>query len=363
MGYASGGGFRTLGAGLRGLGQRYGEIERLRAQDERQKMLDDERRAREALAEELMFVDRGGGVGAAPAMERTLGAPMNGVQVPAFLPPPRTMGDDFLPPPDLGGKFDQGLTISSPDPRYQNVGRGHVMKPGVREDMQRLEAEADIRRGFSSVPDLEPGLGDALATLAVRDVPIGNLIPDPNALSREDRLRISHIDPATNMPFTTGRGADERSRPTYGQALEIVRDMYWVPGSGVEGGPPLQYQLDEREMVELAQKLSATGDMSILPDLSDPVELRGRANVPQAMAGYPPDAVARVQARRTGTATLPPPQPDTLPAPTLGGGRSTGPGPAATPTARRVISSDQAEYLRVVQQMPEDEIKRLYDVR
>lgn len=340
MGYASGGGFRTLGAGLRGLGQRYGEIERLRAQDERQKMLDDERRAREALAEELMFVDRGGGVGAAPATERTLGAPMNGIEVPDFLPPPRTMGDDFLPPPDLGGKFDQGLTVSSPDPRYQNVGRGHVMKPGVREDMQRLEAEADIRRGFSSVPDLDPGLGDALATLAVRDVPIGNLIPDPNALSRDDRLRISHIDPTTNMPFTTGRGADERSRPTYGQAKDTVDDAYWIPGTD-------EFLLDEFERAELAQQLSR-GEITVLPR---PEEiLRERANVPKAMAGYSPDAIARVEARRTGTATLPPPVRDTLPAPTLGD--SVAVSPADSIAEQRRMWDAAAETLKARGQHP-----------
>ncbi|MGE0161345.1 MAG: hypothetical protein AB7T31_18265 [Gemmatimonadales bacterium] len=326
MGYASGGGFRTLGAGLRGLGQRYSEIERVRAQDERQRMLDDERRAQQALTEELLFVDRGGGVGPAPTMERTIGAPMEGLETPDFLPKPRSIGDNLLPPPELGGKFDAGVTLEAPDPRYQTVGRGHVMKPGVREDQRLLETEAALRSGFRGIPDMEPGMADALSTLGARGMPIGNLVPDPNARSRDDWLRASGIDPATNQPFVRP-GVDDRSRPTYGQALEIVQDMYWVQGSGTEGGPPLSYQIPEREMIELAQKLSATGDMSILPDLSDPHELRKRANVPRAMAGYSPESIAGVSAQRTSTATLPRPgSPETLPAPSLGDSISAGPG-------------------------------------
>lgn len=364
MGYASGGGFRTLGGGLRELGRRYSEIERARKEEDRTATLDQERRDREALVEELLYADRGGGVGPAPPMQRTIGAPMQGVDAPAFLPQPTPpMSRDFLPLPALGGKFDAGVTIEEPDPRFTNVGRGHVMKPGVLEDQQRLEQSGRVRGGFSQMPDMDPELAGALADLHAEDVPIGSLLPpgpdEPyRPTSRRDWLLGLQIDPETERPFRMP-GTDYS--PTMNQARELVDQTYWMPGTGLSvedggtGGAP-EFTVSDTERLRLAERLARGEGVGVLPDPEAVRQtyLRDRANVPAAMAGYPQESVARVNSQRDEDMRLPMPT-SPVAADTAGSVQSPGP--------RQVITKDQAEFLRVMRGMPEGEIKRRYDVR
>ena len=121
MSYGKGRAFRTLGEGISGIGR---TIATLRRERDEQDRID----RRDRLAEDMLFAERGGGRVPAPTMDRTLVGtlpPPERFDAQRLFPEPGSMGisdANLLPPPEFGGR--EPVTLTSPDPRYAQVGEG-----------------------------------------------------------------------------------------------------------------------------------------------------------------------------------------------------------------------------------------------
>jgi hypothetical protein len=373
MSYASGRAFRTLGEGLQGIGQTVGGLRREREEDER-------RRAYEDMQEELMFVDRGGGMGPAPQMERTIRGELPEPDlgpasvIPEMPGPGLSMASvdraGMLAPPDFGSR--DAPTLTEPDPRYAEVGTGHVMKPGVMEDMQRLERGQRISSGVSDVmgPDAPQGTVQGIGRLLAEGVNPTELMPETGGDVNWQRVTdetgaVWQVNPRTGEKrplgiterVPAGTGPRPGGLPTYRQAIETLTTMF--PGE-FEG----ESSLSNPELHRMATAMTRGDEVFPEPSIGGPD--RG------AMAGYPAASIERVMQnyqRRVGSGApeaagaVPEPiasspdQPDTglaLPEPT------TRPDSA---TRRQEITRDQADYMRTVRGWTDEQINQRYTVR
>lgn len=391
MSYYGGGAFRALGQGVRGIG--YGVADRRREEDElaRRDLEDERRREREdaemgawRAGQDAWLAEMGGAPGPPPTVERELpgtGAP---------LPEP-DFGEGLFDPPDdrVGAAADtilgeaptferrtEPIRLPEPDDRYMEVGEGfgHIERPDLRrarlaeEDFERSMAHAD-RVGDRLAGRIGSGLGDiasgrvgrahddfgpTAANLIGEGVDPLQYMPwdmnDPATLPAAVRSSQWYLDRGYGprgeilgeggQPVRAGGAGQDRGVPSYPQAMQTLQNMYAITD---DDGYVVGYSLPMPEMHRLAQEM-ARGEEVAFPG-------QGGDAPPSRMGpafGGATDPFASFREPET-----------TLPEPSIGPTREAA---GETGDERQVISRDQAEYLREVQGMSDDEIRRLYIV-
>lgn len=387
MPYASGRLWRTIGQGLSGIGR---TIRDNRIEDdllEQRRIEDERRRAREDLAQELMFVDRGGGMGVPPPLER---------MVPGTRPEIEFNAPELIPEPDIGvglgraaadrvglmpepafGSVDT-LTIEEPDPRYSRVGPGYVEKPGVAEDRARMERANRISSGVQGLlPDASPSSVRGIGQLMAEGVNASHLLQRPTAADRDvewDTVtdadgNVYQLHPITGATRPTGLtervpGTTRVSTPTYDQAMELLRERYAIfetPQGGI--APEFQgYSIPLEDMHQHALAMARGEDVQFPeptqgPD-RDPV-IAPEPGFGGFMRRLMPGGETGYQLERPAVGA----PDDFVPEPGLERVPSEPRPSSRSQRQRETITKDQADYLRVVKGMSDDEISRLYIVR
>jgi hypothetical protein len=224
--------------------------------------------------------------------------------------------------------------VTEAEEDYQRA-LGH--QAGERAALQaRIGGPASaLVRGVPSEQDIGALVGEgtdlsSIAELLRPRTPVRGTPPYLKMLDEERGIYDLHENPRA-----------DRGLPTFSQAMALLEQRY---GTYDEQGFRTGFSKPWVDIYDEAQAL-ARGEEPAAPQPA-----RG------AMAGYPDEDVEKVM--RHERVPRKPREGAGAPAPA-----AEAPAPTAQPaSARRVITRDQADYLRDVRGMSEDEINRLYDI-
>lgn len=394
MSYQGGGAWRALGRGLKDVGHGVGRRRLEDEERERRDRLDEERRADIEYEREVQLAGMGGGEGPAPTRTKDLAGPgdpnRETFEPPPLLPEPdRTPAgaSDFMPAPELETNAPS-LEITESDPAYRNLagGKYHMMDPEAQRQQQvESDFETQLDQGRRTRGAWAEDMGPVMGRVA--DARPGEVSPDDLGLLGAENMETPWFTPP-------GREYDPESDEVY-QRGKRVRDENIEAGYGPMGGHPPAgragttpggpREADTRQQMA-AQKLIddlTRVDTAVIIDpasVGDPDQLRESIIANSPFTPEEARQIIRTGMLPDGTPVeeepaLPEPGPvgepfsDYLFDGSLGGESTPRPepsgeeGPAQPGPVRQEITQDQADYLREVQGLSDEDIRSRYIVR